>query len=381
MRVRAAWPVLGLALSLASGAAGQEPRSGQGWEVAAPAAAGFDAALLAEGVERVGQAPGVRCLLVARGGRLVVERAWAGARCDRPHDVKSASKSLLSALVGIAREQGLLDLDTPVAAALANELPPEPGARERITVRHLLTMTSGLESTSGAAYGRWVASGNWARYALARPLLHPPGREFAYSTGNSHLLSVLLARASGQSLLAFARRHLLDALGIRVASWQRDPQGFYFGGNSLALTPRALARFGQLYLERGHAAGRQLVPAAWIEESTRVHASGWPDRYGGYGYLWWVPGGHPPGTFLAVGYGGQFLYVVPERDLLVVLTASPAGKGAAWDRRLLGIFRDYLVRAARPSISSWMKRSNSWQLASEGARNSSPRRTWPVPGE
>jgi CubicO group peptidase (beta-lactamase class C family) len=375
-------PLRALVVAAAFGGGLLGPAAAQTWESGDPEALGLDPRRLAEGVERVSRAGGVRCLLVARRGRLVEERCWGGARPDRPHDVKSASKSLLSALVGIALDRGVLrDVDQAIAPLLGEELPEEPGARTEITVRHLLTMTSGLESTSGAGYGRWVASGDWARYAVRRPLEAPPGSRFAYSTGNTHLLGTVLARAAGESLLDFAARHLFGPLGVRVSAWQRAPEGTHFGGNSLSLSPRALARFGQLYLDGGRIGERQLVPRGWIAESTRRHAVGWPDRYGGYGYLWWVRPDDRPPAFAAVGYGGQFLYVVPELELLVVLTSSHGGKGAAWDRRMLGIFRDYLAGSVRPSSSSWMKRSRSSWEASGGATNSSPSRTLPAPGE
>lgn len=287
-------------------------------------------------VASIGEMSGVRTVHVWRGDELLAARAFRGADFG-PHDVKSLSKSVLSALIGIALERRILPgLDAPIAELLPEESSGLDEERRRgITLRHLLTMTSGLGSTSGEHYGRWVASRNWVRAALGRPLEAAPGERFVYSTGNSHLLAAALTRAVGEDLLAWSRRVLFDPLGLEVAGWDRDPQGIRFGGNSFRITPEALGRFGRLYARGGRHRGAQLVPARWIEESTRGQAAGWPERYGAYGYLWWVPPFATERAFLAAGYGGQFLLVVPERDLVVVLTSSHVGKGEPWDRELL----------------------------------------------
>ncbi|MGH9464712.1 MAG: serine hydrolase domain-containing protein [Thermoanaerobaculia bacterium] len=288
--------------------------------------------------------PGSRSLLVVADGATVWEERWDGGGPGTSVNVKSAAKSLLSALVGIALERGhLRSLEAPVLELLPEAFQGVEEAPGRaLTLRHLLTMTAGLESTSGTGYGPWVASPDWVRYVLTRRRVAPPGELFIYSTGSSHLLSAILTRATGQPTRDFARQALLEPLGIE-ASWSRDPQGIDFGGNELRMTPRALARFGQLYLQGGEWAGQQLVPAAWIQESRRRHAEGWPDRYGAYGYLWWLPPGRPGGAYMAMGYGGQVLYVAPERALVVVVTSTLEGKGVEWDRQLLGLLADLVA--------------------------------------
>jgi CubicO group peptidase (beta-lactamase class C family) len=292
-------------------------------------------------------------LLVVAGGDVVVDRGFGGGRNDRLWNLKSASKSLLSALVGIAVEEGKLPgLDAPLSELLPGELPEgaDGKARGRITLRHLLTQTTGLESTSGPAYGAWVSSDDWTRAALARPLLTPPGEEFRYSTGNTHLVSAVLTEATGTSTLAYARSRLLDPLGIGEITWERSPEGVYLGGNQLSMTAKDFARFGLLYLHGGKWNGQQLVPTTWVTESTEKHVEtgpDWQDRYGDYGYLWWVPRGHD-GAYLAVGYGGQYLYVAPQTDLIVVMTATLEGKGAEWDRRAL----ELIQRMGQPPASN-----------------------------
>jgi CubicO group peptidase (beta-lactamase class C family) len=280
---------------------------------------------------------------VVAGGELVVEEAWGGASTRRPANLMSASKSLLSALVGIALEDGTRSgLDATVAELLPRALPEDAGGKRTISLRHLLTQTSGLASTSGEHYGAWVSTGDWSRAALARPLLEPPGEQFRYSTGNTHLTAAMLAAAAGEDLLAYARRELFDPLGIGAVEWDESPEGVRFGGNGLAMTPRDAARFGLLYLERGRWDGVQVVPDDWVAASTRTQAetpTEWAQRYGDYGYLWWVPQ-EPGGHFTAVGYGGQFVHVAPQAGVVVVITSTIESKGAEWDRRVLGIVRD-----------------------------------------
>jgi CubicO group peptidase (beta-lactamase class C family) len=312
----------------------------------APALGAQDGAPLARAVARVGAMDGVRTVHVWRGEELLAARAFRGAGFG-PHDVKSVAKSVLSALVGIALDRGLLPgLDAPLV-----ELLPEAAARLddprklEIRLRHLLAMTPGLASTSGPAYGAWVRTRDWVRAALARPLAHPPGERFVYSTGSSHLVAAALARHCGCDLLAWGREALFAPLGMEIADWARDPSGIRFGGNSLALAPESLGRLGQLYLARGEWRGRRLLAEEWIERSTARHAEGWPERYGAYGLLWWLAPFAAERAFFAAGFGGQFLLVAPEREAVVVITSTPVGKGAAWDRELLGRIERELLPA------------------------------------
>jgi CubicO group peptidase (beta-lactamase class C family) len=334
-------------------AAAETRFTGGEWQVASPESQGLDPERLARGVEAVGELSGMRSLLVVRHGRIVAQASYAGSNLNsRPHDIKSASKSLLSALVGIALERGDLAPEAGLDATVADLLPGYaeglPAEKRAITLADLLAMSSGLGSTSGEHYGAWVSTGDWTRGALARPLEHPPGDSFAYSTGNTHLVSAILTEATGTTTEAYAREHLAGALGIRIHAWERAPEGYSLGGNSLSMTPRDLARLGQLYLQEGEWNGRQVVPAEWVRRSTSRHAEGWPHRYGAYGYFWWLPPGDPWESFAAVGYGGQFLYVVPELDMLLVTTATLEGKGEAWDREAFEVFRDAIFGAADP---------------------------------
>jgi CubicO group peptidase (beta-lactamase class C family) len=280
--------------------------------------------LHARALERANNLPRLRSLLISIDGELVEERYFNGARPAHAANLKSASKSVLSALVGIAVDRGYLkSVQDSIEKFFPEHLTDTDDAKKKtITIEDLLTMRSGLESTSHVNYGRWVQSSNWVRQVLARPLVDEPGGRMIYSTGNSHLLSALLTKATKTSTFEFARRYLADPLGISMPPWMRDPQGIYLGGNEMHWTPRGMLAFGELYLNGGRAGDKQLVSAAWIKESLKPRTrSSWSGRE--YGYGWWIDslGGHR--TYYAWGHGGQFIFVVATLKLVVVTTSLP----------------------------------------------------------
>ena len=269
--------------------------------------------------------PRLRSLLISIDGILVDEQYFNGVRAGHAANLKSASKSVLSALLGIAFDRGhLKSLHDTLGKYFPEHLMGADHFRKKtITIEQLLTMRSGLEGTSNVNYGRWVQSSHWVRHVLTRPLIDEPGGRMIYSTGNSHLLSALLTKAAGMSTFEFARRHLADPLGAPIAPWVRDPQGVYFGGNEMHWTPRGMLAFGELYLNGGRAGGQQVVSEAWIKESLKPRTrSRWSGRE--YGYGWWLDtfGGHA--SYYAWGHGGQFIFVIPTLKLVVVTTSSPA---------------------------------------------------------
>jgi len=288
---------------------------------------GLDDATMARTIEAASRLPRLRSLVVLRHGKTLVEHRFNnGPPLDRPVNIKSASKSVISALVGIAIERGVLKgVDQPVLSMLRNDTPANRDPRlDRLTVGNLLSMQAGLERTSGPNYGRWVSSPNWVRYALSRPFVDEPGGAMLYSTGNTHLLSAMLTRASGQSTYTLAQDWLARPLAIAIPSWPRDGQGIYFGGNDMLMSPRALAQFGELYRNGGIVNGRRILPPSWIEQSwTPRTVSPWSG--GRYGYGWFIgdAAGHP--VRFAWGYGGQMVYVVPDLALTVVMTSDSGG--------------------------------------------------------
>jgi CubicO group peptidase (beta-lactamase class C family) len=283
-----------------------------------------DAKLIEETVERARGLSSLHALIISHNGRVVTEQAFRGPAVDRPVNIKSASKSVLSALVGIAIDQGVLQgVNQPVAPILDQSVESDTDARiNQITIEHLLSMRAGLERTSGQNYGAWISSGNWVRDALSRPFVDEPGGRMLYSTGSSHLLSAALTKASKRSTLELARDWLGEPLGITIPPWTRDPQGIYLGGNEMALSPRALLRFGEMYRQGGMIDGRRVLPENWIKESWLPRTAS-PHTGDSYGYGWFIREmrGHP--VYYAWGYGGQMLYVVPSLALTIVMTSDP----------------------------------------------------------
>lgn len=303
------------------------------WPSAAPAAAGLDAARL-EAAQRylLGEVPHIDSLLVIRGGALVFERYMRGMMPGRLHNLKSATKSVTSLLTGVALTTGdLADLDEPLGYIMP-EIFATAGDQDKraITIRHLLTMRSGLEwDEYGASAVAMTASPDWVRYVLDRPLRHPPGAHFNYSTGDTQLLAAALQTLSGMSLYDYARLYLFEPLHITRHAWPADPQGVTIGGAELALTPRDLARIGYLALRGGAWNGTAIIPPAWIADSHAAHTLLTPQADGecerlAYGYLWWLRPQAGYDSALAVGYGGQFAIVVPALDLVVVMTGDIA---------------------------------------------------------
>ncbi|MET0329506.1 MAG: serine hydrolase [Luteimonas sp.] len=302
----------------------------------APASAQAPGAARADALETVldgatAMAP-LRTVLVARDGALLAERGYHGASTTRPANIKSASKTVMSALVGIAIERGLLDgVDQPVAPLLADRLPADPDPRmAQVTIGHLLSMQAGLQSTSGRGYGRWVAQRDWVRAALAQPFVDTPGGGMIYSTGSTHLLSAVLARVGGKPVRALATEWLGPQAGFSIASWDTDPQGLHFGGNQMAMTPRSLLAFGELYRNHGRASsGAQLLPATWIAQSWRPRTRS-VYTGDGYGYGWFARRIEGHDVRFAWGHGGQMLYIVPSLNLTVAMTSdetAAAGSG------------------------------------------------------
>jgi CubicO group peptidase (beta-lactamase class C family) len=309
---------------------------------------GLDSSMLDAVLRRAESLPRLRTLLIARHGQPLVERRFRGPALDAPANVKSVSKSVLSAAVGLAIHDGLIEgVDQPIATYFERHIPATDDPRKReITIGHLLSMQSGLERTSGAFYGRWVTSPDWVRYAITRPVVAEPGGPRLYSTGNSHLLSAILTQATGRSTWAYMRDRLAEPLGIPLPRWPADPQGIYFGGNEMRLTPRAMLRFGELYRNGGRLDGVQIVPEEWVRASLTPRAAA---RRGGeaYGYGWFLSDVNGFPMFYAWGYGGQFIFVIPDLELTVVTTSDPdVAREGEHLRAIRSLLRDGIVPAA-----------------------------------
>jgi CubicO group peptidase (beta-lactamase class C family) len=206
-----------------------------------------------------------------------------------------------------------------------------------------------LEGTSSRNYGRWVSSPDWVKFALDQPVQCRPSACMTYSTGNSHLISVILSRATGKDLRTYARDELFRPLGIPLAGWDRDPQGNYLGGNNMALRARDMLRFGELFLNGGKYEGEQLVPEEWIARSWDVYGV---SRWNGHrhGYFWWsrVFGGEQ--TYFAWGYGGQYIFIVPGLELVVVVTSSLMNRPRGPNHNR--VVQNFLAREIIPMVRS-----------------------------
>ena len=268
--------------------------------------------------------PRLHSLLISHRGELVFEEYYNGADSRRPANMKSASKSVISALIGIAIDEGhIKSVEDPITKYfpeyIFNQTDPD---KQLITIENLLTMQSGLETTSNRNYGKWVLSENWVEFVLNQPLVAKPGTRMLYSTGSTHLLSAILTRASGINTKEFAQKHLASQLGYSMSYWSRDPQGIYFGGNDMEMTPRQMLAFGELYLNKGVHEGRQIIPTNWVKESYRPHVLSPRGQGRYYGYGWWLRDLAGMLVPVAWGYGGQLIFVVEPMDLVVVATSD-----------------------------------------------------------
>jgi CubicO group peptidase (beta-lactamase class C family) len=294
--------------------------------------------------------PRLHSLVVAQNGKTLLEYFAKGATVRRVTNVKSVSKSIVSTLVGVAIERRLIPgVREPIATYFPELARDEDPRKRRITIEDLLTMRSGLITTSFDNYGAWVSSRNWVEYVLRRPMAADPGEDMEYSTGNTHLLSAILTKAAKQSTWAFAQQQLGTPLGFTVTRWPRDPQGIYFGGNDMLLSPGQMLSIGQLYLDRGRAGSRQVVPSAWVEAScvglgrSRFN----PDQT--YGYGWWSRDFAGRQGCFAWGYGGQYIIVFRDSNLVVVTTSSTEVGDERRDHRRQ-IF-DLIERLVLPAVA------------------------------
>jgi CubicO group peptidase (beta-lactamase class C family) len=326
--------------------------AGEGGEARASAATtesrrlSLDSAAIATALSRADSLPRLRSIVIQWNDTIIGEKYYRGAGPNRGTNVKSASKSIVSALVGIAIAEGKIrSLEATIGELLPTETRGLDPLKRAITVRDLISMRAGLEPTSFGNYGSWVTSSNWVRNALSRPMVDSPGGRMLYSTGSTHLLSAILSRATGQSTFAYARDKLARPLGIELRPWQRDPQGIYFGGNDMYLTPRDLLKIGTLYLKGGELEGRRVLPSEWIDSSF-VPRTVSPFNGNSYGYGWWQRTGSGFAVNYAWGYGGQFIFVVPEKSLVVVVTSdAEAARDGGHNREVHRLVESMIVPA------------------------------------
>jgi CubicO group peptidase (beta-lactamase class C family) len=315
------------------------------WTTSTPAAQDMDAGRLEQASTALADLPYTWSFLVIRRGALVFERYYHGSAKNQSNNVHSASKSIWGAAIGIAIDQGRIpDADATIASTLPSRYVAAMNPETRtITVRDLLTMTSGSQWTEDTTETRIQQTPDWIAATLKLPRAATPGTRFNYSTGDTHLSSAVLASATGTTACEYIHRNLLAPLGIVAEHWGRDPQGYFSGGYNLYLTPRELAKFGMLYLRDGRWHDTQLVPAPWVTASMTSHVDAGAPY--GYGYDFWLRdiAGHP--VAMAWGSGGQMIYIVKDLDLVVVMTTNT--RDFTQDSfNGLSVMRDHVLPAA-----------------------------------
>lgn len=299
----------------------------------------------------------VHGLMIQKNGELIHEEFRGSARADRPVNIKSASKSILSLLIGIAIDQGYLEGTHQTIDHFFPdwfEQNPDP-VKESLTIQDLLTMRTGLETTSSRNYGRWAVSNSWIHFALNQPLVNEPGGRMIYSTGTSHLLSVILTRASGMSTREFANRYLFGPMNIQVGGWDRGPDGYYMGGNNMAISPQDMIKIGELMMNMGLYNGQQLVSRSWILESVQSYTQSNYNPYN-YGYMWWNKPVDEYTVFFAWGNGGQYIMILPELDVVISITSSlRTSASRRYQREVFQFLDDIII----PYLESYETSSNS----------------------
>jgi CubicO group peptidase (beta-lactamase class C family) len=258
--------------------------------------------------------------MIRRGSETIFAEARKSGGLSRTANIKSCSKSLVALLLGAAIERGEIpSVDARLGDVAPSLIPANAtdGVAD-ITMEDLVTLRAGLESTSGRGYGAWVNSGNWVAYALRRPMVAQPGGRMIYSTGSTHVLGAALSEATGMSLLAQARERIGRPMEVEIPEWTSDPQGYYFGGNEMALTPHAMLAIATMIRDGGRANGRQVVSPDWMRATFEPRTQS-PFSGLAYGYGWFLA---DSGYILARGYGGQVIAAHPGRDLAVAITSD-----------------------------------------------------------
>jgi CubicO group peptidase (beta-lactamase class C family) len=333
----------------------------QDWRGADPESVGMRAESLSH-LEREIQARyrSISAFLVVRSGYLVFERYFGGCGPGDKHLVASVTKSFISALIGIAIDQGFIEGVHQSVLDLFPEYPPgaHDHLKRQITIRHLLTMTAGFQWRTGTRahelyIDRLRRSRNWVAFILNMPVRERSFGTFQYNSGTSHLLSAIITRSTGRCAQKFAAEHLFAPIGMdpptanmehtysqadvfrnTAVGWPKDPQGNSIGGWGLVLKPRDMARFGYLYLNRGQWDGEKIIPKQWVEDSISPHTPG-------YGYQWWLQDVNGVFVYSAVGQGGQHIFCIPQKDLVVVVASKP---GSRWRDRWL-LLEEFVIPA------------------------------------
>jgi CubicO group peptidase (beta-lactamase class C family) len=308
--------------------AGQPVGTPGAWPTGSSEDLGFAADLIGRIEARLPEFPAVTGVLVIRQGRLAAETYRGGYDAASLVNIRSVTKSVTSTLVGIALAQGDIErIDVTVGDVIPDRIPPDADpAVATITLESFLSMTSGLWWDTQDDWPMLLAAEDWVANTLRQPIIAPQGTQFIYNTGGSHLAGVMLATMVGQPLAEYAASRLFGPLGILPGNWMRSPQGEVNGGSGLELLPRDTAKLGQLLLTGGLWNDQRIVDQSYSLAATTRQSDGEAVTGGNigvpYGFQWWITDATGYDAFFALGFGGQYVYVVPELDLVVVVAAG-----------------------------------------------------------
>ena len=330
---RGGWAAWGLALLLAgTGCRAGGPTIPEpdywpttGWRSSPPEAQGIDSDKLAELLLAIReQGVQIHSLLMIRHGHVVVDATFYPYDGQAVHNVASVTKSLMTTLIGIAADQGKLNLEDKMVSFFPDRsIANLDESKTDITVRHLASMSSGLDCTGEAderTLQEMVASPDFVQFVLDRKVAWQPGEQFVYCSPAIHLLSPILQQATGMTALDFARQYLFEPLGFGEVMWPRDPQGYYDGWADVSLHPHDMAKLGFLFLHQGRWDGRQIVSRRWVDEATKVQVTRPEGDEDPYGYGWWIETDVKGAS--ARGRGGQYIYALPDWDMILVTTGG-----------------------------------------------------------
>jgi len=328
------------------------------WQTAKPEDHGLDSEQLEKAFLEAQNKSSIYSLLIIKDGYIVGERYYHGHDANSSFNIRSVSKSFLSALIGIAIENGIINgLDTKVLNYFPEYVHNSLDKRKQdITIEHLLTMQAGIDRDQ-SIYSKIFNTDNWIKSTIEEKLIYDPGERWVYNTFLTHLLSGIITKSAEMSTYDFAKEFLFDPLGIEIQDWKQSPQGIYFGGNNMFFTTRDMAMLGLLYLNNGELNDVQIVPHDWVEQSLQNtmpdFQKGWTWgklENGGYGYLWWLGEISGYKIFTALGHGGQFVMCFPDLDMIVVTNSNAY---VDWDtadkneRIVLDLIANYILPAIR----------------------------------
>jgi CubicO group peptidase (beta-lactamase class C family) len=361
------------------------------WRTASPESQGMDSEYLLKMMQTIWeQQIGINCALIVRNGYIVFESNRYAYHHSDMRNVQSCTKSVASALIGIAIDKGFIkDVHQPVLNFFPDRTAKKLNTDKKVmTLENLLTMTTGLKCRDSHLYQwsgltRMQSCRDWVKWMIDLPMVEKPGTRFEYCNGASFLLSAILQKQTGMNALSFAEKNLFAPLGIYKIEWPSNSQGITIGWGQLRMRPRDMAKFGYLYLNNGLWDETRIISSQWIKESTRKHTTA--RGITGYGYQWWIINDN---IYTAIGYNGQFIMVAPEEKIVTVFTSSIPLKDMYIPIGLLG---SYILPAVKsptplPENPDMAKKISSlitlWQTTSPLARakmemDDEPKKTQP----